>query len=128
VKCNEVNKFVFSALSHALSRSRLHTQIIKTPFCKTTILLRIHSGNRNYVSHKELEELKIPQDGPWEQTLDKIGESDSKNPHINWINKEDPDELCLVEVIAAMSEKDIEYDDDNTSNSVDWKPLVPKKL
>jgi hypothetical protein len=82
----------------------------------------------NYVFHEELEELEIPQNGPWEQTLDEIGESDSKNPHINWIDKDDPDELRLVEVIAAMSEKDIEYDDDDTGNSVDWKTLVPKEL
>jgi hypothetical protein len=100
----------------------------KFSMCPETCANEPRKKQHNYVSHEELEELEILQDGPWEQTLDKIGESDSKNPQINWIDKDDPDELRLAEVIAAMSEKDIERDDDNTGDSVNWRPLVTKEL
>lgn len=84
-------------------------------------------ARKNTVTQEEADELELPQDFSWDDLLDDIGQSDPENPHINWLNLERPEDHELAEVVAEYSGKSNEgFDEDDDTETVNWKPLVPK--
>ena len=66
---------------------------------------------------------------PWDDLLVHLGEDCPKNPYINWLSTDQPVELEVVEIVASMTAKNMDYfDDDDTSDSDNWKSLVPKEF
>lgn len=62
--------------------------------------------------------------------LDRIGSVDPDNPHIHWIDLDDPEDQEIAEIIAELSGKEDEGFEDgfDEQESVNWQPLVPKYL
>ena len=75
------------------------------------------------------KELELDSALPWEDSLDKLGEEDPDNPHINWVDIDNPDDSEQAEVIATMFKDDMDEDldglDEDTKN---WKSHVPEWL
>jgi hypothetical protein len=72
-------------------------------------------------------ELQLDSDNPWESSLDDLGDEDMDNPHINWVDTNNPNDRQQALVIASMFDKDMEeeLDDEDTKN---WKEHVPEWL
>ena len=79
------------------------------------------------ISHDEIDALEMKRWEPWDDPLDYLGEDCPENPYISWLDKSQPEELEVVEIIAAMSAKDVEVFDDEDSGE-NWKSLVPEHL
>lgn len=79
---------------------------------------------------EETDELQLEPDLPWESSLDDLGDEDTENPYINWIDMDNPNDRTQAQVIATMfDEKDmdmeVDEDDEDTRN---WKSHVPEWL
>ena len=82
------------------------------------------------VDEAETNELHLEPDLPWESSLDNLGEEDTENPYINWINTDDPHDHTQTAIIASMfDEKDMDEElDDSDEDTIKWKSLVPPWL
>ena len=95
--------------------------------CPETCGHRARKSQR--ISQDEVDALEMQRWKPWDDPLDHLGEDCPKNPYINWLSTDEPVELEVVEIVASMTAKDMDYfDDDDTSDSDNWKSLVPKEF
>ena len=95
--------------------------------CPETCGHRARKSQR--ISQDEVDALEMQRWKPWDDPLDHLGEDCPENPYINWLSTDQPVELEVVEIVASMTAKDMDYfDDDDTSDSDNWKSLVPKEF
>jgi hypothetical protein len=75
----------------------------------------------------EVDELNEEDVESSDHPFDKMGNSDSNNPHINWVYTDNPCDKEIQSLIATLSEKDDEgfFDDDDkehhTGDANYWK-------
>jgi hypothetical protein len=76
------------------------------------------------------DELHLEPDLLWESLLDNLGEEDTENPYINWIDMHNPMEKTQAAVIASMlDEQDVDEElDEEDEDTIKWKSLVPPWL
>ena len=76
------------------------------------------------------DELHLEPDLPWESLLDNLGEEDTENPYINWIDMHNSEEKTQAAVIASMlDEQDVDEElDQEDEDTTKWKSLVPTWL
>ena len=76
------------------------------------------------------DELHLEADLPWESSLDNLGEEDTGNPYLNWIDMHDPVQHTQAATISSMfNEKDIDEEiDEEDEDTIKWKSLVPSWL
>lgn len=80
---------------------------------------------REFVAEEEAKELQLQRSDPLTIPLDELGEECVENPHINWVDTSDPEDQEIAQFVAEILEKDIEEEDEDTTN---WKQLVPEYL
>ena len=83
-----------------------------------------------------IDELHLPKDLPYESPLDDLGDEDSVNPIINWVDIDDPDQRLQAKVIANLFfndsniaslfdensvDEELDRDDEDTTA---WKNLI----
>ena len=76
------------------------------------------------------DELHLEPDLLWESLLDNLGEEDTENPYINWIDMHNSEEKTQAAVIASMlDEQDVDEElDQEDEDTTKWKSLVPTWL
>ena len=95
--------------------------------CPETCGHRARKSQR--ISQDEVDALEMQRWKPWDDPLYHLGEDCPENPYINWLSTDQPVELEVVEIVASMTAKNMDYfDDDDTSDSDNWKSLVPKEF
>lgn len=85
-------------------------------------------ARKTRVLEAETDELQLEPDYPWESSLDNLGNEDTDNPYINWVDLDLPEVRTQAHCIATMlNNKDMEevLDDEDTKN---WKSHVPDWL
>ena len=75
-------------------------------------------------SREEANELEGQYKDQMYTPLDEIGEECAENPYINWVHINDPVDQQICSNVAAILEKDIEEDDQDTRY---WKTYVPEQ-
>ena len=95
--------------------------------CPETCAARVRKTN---MVEAGADELHLEADLPWESSLDNLGEEDTGNPYLNWIDMHDPVQHTQAATISSMfNEKDIDEEiDEEDEDTIKWKSLVPSWL